>query len=45
MTVFGPEVVVYKLGIERKSINIEGLMCAREQEVVQWIDHTLLNQK
>lgn len=35
---FGPGMVVYKLGYENNHVQIEGVYCFREAEVVQWID-------
>ncbi|KAK5111166.1 hypothetical protein LTR85_012248 [Meristemomyces frigidus] len=40
---FGPGMVVYKLGYERNHIQIEGVHCFREKEVVDWL--RLLNRE
>ena len=38
-TTFGSGMVVYKLGYQTELLSIEGVVCFREAEVIDWIKH------
>lgn len=42
-TTFGGGMVVYKLGYQTELLRIEGVVCFREAEVIDWINRQLFN--